>query len=226
MNEQPNQPVPDAAPLEPVAPAPQGDPSHLDVIAAVEQRLPVAALSDWVLFLQGPSEPLFKKNSTFDNEWRRLFRLLSLVLLMLGAIMAIFSLGLNASGQDWRDFASNSKYLLLVLVVGAVVAVPYAFVLAPLLGIRITFAQTFFAVLLLGLPWLPLITLVWALGTVSGTGSLVVIFLYILTFVPLNNFRKGVTAIADCPHWKAIISLVIPIGIALALYFANVVWEW
>lgn len=224
MNDQPN-PVPDAAPAKPAAPAVEKDPSPLDIIAAAEQRLPVAALSDWVRFLQGPSEPVFKKDCSFESEWKRLFRLLSLVLLMLGAIMVVFSLGLNASGQSWRDFASNSKYLLLVLVVGAVVAVPYAFVLAPLLRIRINFAQTFFTVLLLGLPWLPLITLVWAIGTVWGGGLLVAIFLYIMTLVPLKNFCKGVAVIAGCRVWKPILSIVIPLGLAFAVFFANVVWE-
>lgn len=230
MNDQPNNSVPDTPPpkpdapaKEPGAPAKEKDPSAIDIIAATEQNLPVAALSDWVTFLQGPSEPLFKKNRSFDAEWKRLFRLLSLVLLMLGAIMVIFSLRLNASGQGWRDFASNSKYLLLVLVIGAVVAVPYSFVLAPLLRIRITFAQTFFIVLLLGLPWLPLITLVWALGTVWSGGLLVAILLYIMTLVPLNNFCKGVSVIAGCRIWKPILSVAIPLGLALAVFIANVV---
>lgn len=225
MNDQPNNPLPDSAPPKPAAPAVEKDPSPLDIIAAAEQRLPVAALSDWLLFLQGPSEPVFKKDCSFDAEWKRLFRLLSLVLLMLGAIMVVFSLGLTASGQSWRDFASNSKYLLLVLVIGAVVAVPYAFVLAPLLRIRITFAQTFFTVLLLVLPWLPLITLVWAIGTVWGGGFLVAIFLYIMTLVPILHFCKGVSVIAGCRTWRPILSLVIPLGLALAVFIANVVWE-
>jgi hypothetical protein len=225
MSDQHNDSLPDTAPRKPEAPATEKDPSPTDIIAAAEQGLPLAALTDWITFLQGPSEPLFKRNCRFDTEWKRLFRLLSLVLLMLGAIMVIFSLGLTASGQSWRDFASNSKYLLLVLVVGAVVAVPYAFILAPLLRIRITFAQTFFTVLLLGLPWLPLITLVWAFGTAWSSGLLVAIFLYIMTLVPLYNFCKGVSVIAGCRTWRPILSLVIPLGLALAVFVANVVWE-
>ena len=120
------------------------DPPPVNIVAAVEQNLPIAALNDWITFLQGPSGTLFTEDSSFDAEWKRLFRLVTLVLLMLGAIIAIFSIGLNAAGQSWRDFASSSKYLLLILVVGAVVAVPYAFVLAPLLRIRITFCANIF----------------------------------------------------------------------------------
>jgi hypothetical protein len=145
---------------------------------------------------------------------------------MLGAIIAIFSIGLNATGQSWRDFASSSKYLLLVLVAGAVVAVPYAFVLAPVLRIRITLVQTFFAVLLLGLPWLPLITLVWAFGKVWNGGLLVVILLYIMTLVPLYNFCKGVSVLGRCRIWRPILSLSVPLGFALAIFVANVVWDW
>lgn len=226
MEKPSEKPAPDAAAI----PAPKADgaerePSPADIIAAAEQRLPIAALNDWVLFLQGPSDTLFAHNFAFDTEWKRLFRLVSLVLLMLGAIIAIFSIGLNASGQSWRDFASNSKYLLLILVVGAVVAVPYAFVLAPLLRIRITFVQTFFTVLLLGLPWLPLITLVWAIGRVWTGGLLVAIFLYIMTLVPVFNFCKGVAVLAKCRIWRPILSLAIPLGLALAVFAANVIWE-
>ena len=204
----------DAADLPPV-----------NIVAAAEQKLPIAALNDWITFLQGPSGPLFTEDSSFDAEWKRLFRLVTLVLLMLGAIIAIFSIGLNAAGQSWRDFASSSKYLLLILVVGAVVAVPYAFVLAPLLRIRITFVQTFFTVLLLGLPWLPLITLVWAIGKVWNGGLLVAILLYIMTLVPLHNFCKGVSVVARCRIWRPILSIVIPLGLAVAIFAANVVWE-
>lgn len=199
--------------------------SSSDIVAAVDQKLPLAALTDWLLFLQGPAEPVFSQNYNFENEWKRLFRLVGLVLLMLGAIVAIFSLGLNATGQGWRDFASNSKYLLLVLVSGAVVAVPYAFVLAPLLRIRITFVQTFFAVLLLGLPWLPLITFVWAIGRIWTGGLVIAIFLYIMTFALIVNFCKGVSRLSNCHIWRPIVSLLIPLVLALAVFAANVIWE-
>jgi hypothetical protein len=177
------------------------------------------------MFLQGPSDPLFSHNYNFENEWKRLFRLVGLVLLMLGAIVAIFSIGLTASGQGWRDFASNSKYLLLVLVSGAVVAVPYAFVLAPLLRIRITFVQTFFAILLLGLPWLPLITFVWAIGRVWTGGLVIAIFLYVMTLVPIVNFCKGVSRLSNCRLWQALLALLIPFLLGLTVFTANVIWE-
>ena len=224
-----SKPSPNAA-SPPTSAAPNTDagsstPSTADIVSAVEQKLPVAALTDWLMLLQGPSETLFSQNFNFENEWKRLFRLVGLVLLMLGAIVAIFSIGLNASGQGWRDFASNSKYLLMVLVSGAVVAVPYAFVLAPLLRIRVTFVQTFFAVLLLGLPWLPLITFVWAIGRVWSGGLVIAIFLYIMTLVPLFHFCKGISRLANCHVWRPIVSLLIPLVLGLTVFAANVIWE-
>src|SRR5258705_13144862 len=111
------------------------------IIATTEPKLPIAALSDWVMLLQGPAAPLFTSECKFDQEWKRLFRVASLVLLMLGAIITAFSLGLNAAGQNWHTFVSSSRYFFLILVFGAVVAVPYAFLLAPLLRIRVSFSQ-------------------------------------------------------------------------------------
>lgn len=190
------------------------------------QKLPVAALSDWVMLLQGPAPPLFAAQSKFDQEFKRLFRLVTVVLLMMGAVVTAFSLGLGAAGKNWQQFASNSSYLFLILVVGAVVAVPYAFVLAPLLRIKITFAQTFFTVLLLGLPWLPLIALIWAVGKVwtSGLAGLTIpIFLYIIGIVPLLNFSKGVAIVSGCGRLRVLLSLLIPTLLAVVFFVANFV---
>lgn len=199
-----------------------------NIVPGIHQRLPVAALSDWVTLLQGPGPPLFAAECKFDQEWKRLFRLVSIVLLMLGAVVTAFSLGLGAAGEDWRKFVSNSSYLFLILVIGAVVAVPYAFVLAPLLRIRITFVQAFFSVLLLGLPWLPLIALIWAVGKVwtSGLAGLsVTVFLYILALVPVYNFSKGVAMVSNCKLWRVLISLFIPAVFVMTVFVANFVLE-
>lgn len=199
-----------------------------NVTTGTHQRLPVAALSDWVTLLQGPSPPLFAAECNFEQEWKRLFRLVSVVLLMLGAVITAFSLGLGAAGQDWKKFVSNSSYLFLILVIGAVVAAPYAFVLAPLLRIRITFVQAFFSVLLLGLPWVPLIALIWAVGKVwtSGLAGLgVSIFLYILAIVPLYNFSKGVAIVSNCRLWRVLISIFIPFILAIAVFVPNFVLD-
>lgn len=198
-----------------------------DIIPGAPQKVPVAVLTDWLLLLQGPAPPLFVASASFEQEFKRVFRLVTLVLLMLGAVVAVFSLGLGAAGKDWQQFASNSSYLFLILVVGAVVAVPYAFVLAPLLRIRITFIQTFFSVLLLGLPWLPLIALIWAVGKVwnsRSAGLTVTIFLYILGLVPFYNFSRGVSIISNCKMWRVLVSLLIPTLLGLAVFIANFVW--
>jgi len=216
----PNVPPKPPAPEIPTSP-PQ--PGVADLAALAEQRLPIAALTDWIMLLQGPAPPLFVENRDFQPEWKRLFRLGALVLLLLGTIIAIFSLGIAEPGQKWADFTTKLQYLTLTLVIGAVVAVPYAFVLAPLLRIRITFAQTFFTVLFLGLPWLPLIALVWAIGRVQQSGLLVVILLYILSLVPLHHFCKGVSVIAVCGIWRVVLSLAIPTVLALTVFIANFV---
>ena len=196
--------------------------SPIPVGAAPVPFLSTAALTDWVTFLQGPSQPTFDVTMT-NADWKRVFRLGALVLLMLGAILVIFSLGLGPEGGKWQDLATKTQYMLLILVVGAVLAVPYAFVLAPLLRIRITFTQTFFAILLLGLPWLPLIALIWALGRVWTNGIVVVVFLYILGLVPLVNFCKGVSIISGCRLRRVLLSLLIPAVLALAIFVANIV---
>lgn len=188
------------------------------------QQLPIAALSDWLTLLQGPSTPLFTPEGKFDQEWKRLFRLVGVVLLMLGAIIAAFSLGLNAAGEDWQKFVSNSRYLFLVLVIGAVLAVPYAFMLAPMLRIKINLVQTFFSVLLLGLPWMPLVALIWAVGRVWTGGLVVTVFLYILMIVPLRNFCRGVQMISQCRPWQPYLSIMVPLVLALAVFVGNVVW--
>jgi hypothetical protein len=186
-----------------------------------EQRLYMTALSDWIIFMQGPPPTIFVTNYRFDGEWKRLFRLLTLVLLMLGAVIAVFSLGFAPPGKKLEDLANKSEYLFLVLVVGAVIAVPYAFVLAPLLRIRVTFSQTFFIVLLLGLPWLPLIGLVWAIGHTGTGGIIIVILLYLLSLRPLYNFCKGVSVVASCRLWRPIISILIPFAVGLTIFVAN-----
>lgn len=228
MDQQLNNPVPPTGNSSPPngasppnGPPPPDPPLIPDIVAVAEQRLPIAALTDWVTFLQGPPESVFGHDISIDAEWKRLFRLAGLVLLMLGAIIIIFSLGLSEPGQKWQDLATKSEYMLLVLIIGAVIAVPYSFVLAPLVRIRITFVQTFFAVLFLGLPWLPLISLIWALGKVWTNGLIVALFLYILSLVPLYNFCKGVALISGCRPRRAVLSLAIPAAVALAIFVAN-----
>jgi hypothetical protein len=211
---------------KPTEPPPAGNNEAADSpLAAGATPIPflsTAALTDWVMFLQGPSRPTFDMTLT-NAEWKRVFRLGALVLLMLGAILVIFSLGLGPEGGKWQDLAAKTQYMLLILVVGAVLAVPYAFVLAPLLRIKITFAQTFFAILLLGLPWLPLIALIWALGRVWTNGIIVGIFLYILGLVPIVNFCKGVSIISGCSLRRVLVSLLIPAVLALTIFIANII---
>lgn len=204
-------------------------PANYEEVSTGVQKLPIAALSDWVHLLQGPAANWTEEECKFNQEWKRLFRLVSLVLLMFGAVVTVFSVGLGATGGDWKKFASNSSYLFLTLVIGAALSVPYAFVLAPLMRIRISFSQTFFSILLLGLPWLPLIALIWAVGKVWTTGLAglgVITFLYILGIVPLLNFSKAVARISSCKLWRVLISLLVPALLALMVFVANFVWEF
>jgi hypothetical protein len=199
--------------------------SLTDAVSA-KLQMPLIALTDWVTLLQGPSDPLFSASAGFDREWRRLFRLIALVLLMLGAVIVAFSLGLHAAGEDWRMLASKGYYPPLMLLIGAILAVPYAFLLAPLCRIRITFSQTFFTILLLLLPWVPLFATVWAIGNIStkwGLGAVVTILSYVFVSVALYNFCKGVSILSSCRMWQALVSLLIPVALVLAYLIGNVV---
>lgn len=181
------------------------------------------SLTDWLTFLQGPAPPVFDSSTAFNAEWKRLIRLCALVLLLLSVITIAFSLGTGQPGEKWHLLATRTRDLMLVLGVGAVVAVLYAFMLAPLLRIRITFIQTLFALLMLGLPWLPLILFVQALGMVWTNGLVVGLFLSALALVPLYNFCKGVAIIAGCRPRRVMLSLAIPAVLALVVVIANVV---
>lgn len=198
-------------------PPPVTEPGQVLAPAPAVQRLPIVALTEWVTSLQGPAPPLFEKEKNFEGEWLRLFRLASLVLLMLVLIVVVFSFGIAQAGIMWSDLA------IRILVIGAVMSVPYAFLFAPLLRIKISFVQTFFTLLLLGLPWVPMLALVWALGIVWGSGMLQVPLLYIFSIVPLYNFCKGIAVIASCRTRRVVASLAIPLFLALAVFVAIIV---
>jgi hypothetical protein len=195
--------------------------AHAAAAAANTNRFLSASLTDWLMLLQGPAPPIFDSQTTFNAEWKRLFRLCALVLLMLGVITIAFSLGTGLPGEKWHLLATRTRGLLLVLGVSAVVAVLYAFMLAPLLRIHITFIQTLFVVLMLGLPWLPLIIFVQALGMVWSNGFIVSLFLAALTLVALYNLCKGVAIVAGCRPGRVVLSLAIPAVLALVIVIAN-----
>jgi hypothetical protein len=192
-------------------------------------QLPRAALADWIDLLQGPASPIFSLNSDFKSEWGRLFRLLSLTLSMTGAILVVFSI---VQG-DWRTYANQMPYTLITLVIGAVLGVPYAFIIAPLMRIKIGFVPTFFSVLLLGLPWVPLFALVWAFGKAfappdgsnSLTGFYVSIFFLILSFAVIYNFCRAVSIIAGCKFWRSLTSLLVPLLLLLIIKLMSIkIW--
>ena len=189
---------------------------------------PQAAFEDWINLLQGPAPPIFEENRNFSSEWGRLFRLLSLTLLMTGAILTIFSI---VKG-DWRTYATQIPYILIVLVIGVVVSAPYAFIIAPVMRIKINFTQTLFSVLLIGLPWLPPFILVWSFGRAFApqeednvlTGFYVVIFLLVLSFVVTVNFSRAVSLISGSKIWKVLTSLLVPLLLLIIIKLLSLGW--
>ena len=186
------------------------------------------ALSDWLRLLQGPAEPPFVRNAEFQNPWQPLFRLIILVLIMIVTVMTFSYLGLSTSEKDGilQDFAKNTgqqtRYTILIILIGALFAALYALIVAPIFKVKITIPQAFFTFLFLLLPWIPVVLLVWVFGKVLPVVPAIAFFIIAFIFVifpAILVFRltQGISLVSGSTKRRCLASVAIPFFLAYSL---------
>jgi heme A synthase len=186
------------------------------------------ALNEWLNLLQGPTDTLFAQGTEFADGWKSLFRLIVLVLLMLMAVLTFSYVGQNHADPDqaFSNFAKNTvaqtRYSVIVILVGALFASLYALLLAPVFKVKIDIRQAFFAFLFLVLPWIPIVLFVWVLGIVLPDGPLVALFIpsFIFLIFPamfIYQFSRGIALISGCQKGRCLASIAVPFAIVAVL---------
>ena len=189
------------------------------------------ALNDWLNLLQGPSEPPFAPKADFVDPWRHLFQLIVLVLIMLTTVLTFSYLGLKASVKEEivtafvANTAAQTRYTIIIMLIGALFAILYALMIAPLFKLRVSVPQAFFTFLFVLLPWLPVVTLVWVLGYVIPDIPLVPFFIPVFIFLLFPIFIVLKTGTAIClitgsARQRCVASVAIP----FFLFFTLTVW--
>jgi hypothetical protein len=166
------------------------------------------ALTDWVNLLQGPHCPPFREEGDVEPDFPVLLRLLALVLILINVISAPVTI----ASEGFRHLVEHNSTALLLLPIGAIIAVPYSFFVFPLFRVKMTFSKTFFTFLFLGLPWLPLWVLARSVGDLPhfpAKGFTVVILFYLIGFANIRNLCRGVSLVSRGPAWRVWVSLLI-----------------
>lgn len=189
------------------------------------------ALSDWLGLLQGPVEPPFVRNAEFQNQWQHLFRLIMLAMIMIMTILTFSYLGLSTSEKEGilQAFAKNTvgqtRYIIFIILIGALLAALYALITAPLFKVKITIPQTFFTFLFLLLPWIPIVSLVWVLGFVVTDIPLIpffiIVFIYLIfPAIIVFRFSQGISLVSGSTKRRCLASVAIP----FLLLYSLMVW--
>jgi hypothetical protein len=168
-----------------------------------------ASLSEWLTLLGGPVDPPFCEAPDFSKEWGRLTRLTVIVVVLVGAVWGI--------EYAISDIKPNNRQMLEMLLGGAITAILYRSLFAPIFRVRVSLYDAFFTILLLGLPWLPILAAVRAFATrYSGNllvGILVVLALVVICFSFLLNVSRGFARVSRCPLWRVLLSFLLPLGL-------------
>lgn len=183
------------------------------------------AVFDWLWLLGGPDKKTFAQPKAFPRpeDWTRLVRLMSMVL----ALAAAATGGVVLSGNVAVSVAvTESSTLLLALLVGAAIAVPYTYLAAAAFGVPLTVPQVVFSFLLVALPWLPLVILAKAIIPIA-LAPFMVFAIYFTGAMIAMNFAKAVCLLVPrCPRWRVWGSVISTVGVSLTvwiLWAANVV---
>lgn len=173
-------------------------------------------LNDWMGFISGPVDPPFNKGQTFQGEWPRLFRLLATVGILSGTI--VVTKDILSGNAAIGILVLESPAALKLLLIGAILAIIYYFVLAKAFRVPITLPQALFTIMLLGLPWLPLTALIHSFASTNiAFGTFVELFwFYLSPIVLVGNFSRGISSICpSCSKWRIRASFVVPILILI-----------
>jgi len=110
----------------------------------------------------------------------------------------------------------------MLLVLGAAGFAVFYQIFVWLFRIPLKLPQSFFAILFLGLPWLPLMALAESFQFRPGFPLAGIILGYGAQFFALAaifNFGRGVMQISKCPAWRVWLSLAIPVVLVIYLMF-------
>lgn len=189
------------------------------------------AFNDWLNLLQGPSQPPFEADSEFKEPWPHLLRLVTLVLVLVTTVLTFSYLGLKAAEKEEivKAFLTNTiaqgRLTVMIILVGALFAVLYGLMLAPLFKVKITVQQTFFTFLFVLLPWVPIVTLVWVLGYIVPDLPLIPFFIpiFIFLFFPfffVVKFAQAMCLVSKSKWNRCLASIAVP----FVIFFALVIW--
>lgn len=169
----------------------------------------VAAFSDWLSLFDGPKHKVFSQ-IVAKEDWARLFRLLLLVLVLSGAVLGA-KLTIEALQHSVASVLENPLAITFVIV-GAMLAVAYSSI-ARVFGIKLSLTKSFFIILSLLLPWVPIANCIDTIQSLPPFKGIGVIFLlaHLLLIRPIYNFYQGVVIISHAAKWRALASILLPI---------------
>jgi len=170
----------------------------------------IKTFSDWLHLLDGPRHKVFSE-LVKQEDWRRLFKLLTLVLFLSGAVVGA-KLTIDALQKNPVTSVLESHLALTFLIIGAMLAVFYNGI-GRLFGITLSLTKSFFIILSLGLPWVPVFTVIDMIPSLPPFKLQGVLFVlsHLLLIKPLLNFAQGVKIVTKCPRWRVLISILAPL---------------
>lgn len=179
-------------------------------IASLSQGT-VKTFSDWLNLLDGPRHKVFSE-IVKKEDWVRLFKLITLILLLSGAILGA-KLTIEILQKNPVTSVLESHLALTFLIIGAMLAAAYTGI-ARLFGITLTLPKSFFIILSLGLPWVPIFTCIDAIPSLPPfkLQSIIFILSHLVLIKPIVNFVRGVRIVTNCALWRVLISILLPIS--------------
>ena len=170
----------------------------------------VAAFSDWLSLFDGPKNKPFSE-IVQKEDWKRLLRLLMLVLILSGAVLGA-KLTIQAIQHAAVASVLESPLAITFLIVGAMLSVAYSSI-ARLFGIKLSLKKSFFIILSLLLPWVPIANCIDTIQSLPSFKGIGVIFLlaHLLLIRPIYNFYQGVVIVSHAAKWRAMCSILLPL---------------
>lgn len=188
-------------------------------LSVSRSRRILRTLAEWLELLGGPPSPVFTRIVN-DKDWPSLMKLVVLSLSFSGVALGV-NFGLGGMLSHPADLVLTSKPIIYVLLGGVLLATTYSLV-AVLFGIRVKLQDTFFVILSLCLPWLPLLIFADMLRYLPSFPLIWLVTLLAPLIVLLKmmvNFINGILAVTKCPKWRVWVSVVIPSLVVLLLVF-------
>ena len=178
--------------------------------ATTDPAATISVFADWLHLLDGPKHEVFTQIVQQEN-WGRLFKLITLVLFLSGAIVGA-RLTIEYLQKDGLHSVLESPIALTFLIVGAMLAAFYNGI-ARLFGITLSLTKSFFIILSLGLPWIPIFTCIDVIPSLPQFKLQGILFLlsHLVLIKPIFNFIAGVKSVTGCAGWRVTISILLPI---------------